>query len=348
MFSMTPAPLRTITRKLRKLQTDPVGILSHRVKAGRNRVHRWTRTLRRELIFRRPIYDVCHWLMNRAATRAYANGKGLPDVSALQQRVVDELKTRGISLVHFNDLFPDKKFSDLQELGERLLQRPGNQDRIRAIEGGAIPVDVSKFYLVRLVGRPPVFDHDDRFVELALSDGILGIVGAYLGMFSRVVGMDLWCNVPTGGPDRYSQSWHRDPEDKRLVKIFLYLRDVDRGAGPFFYIPGSHNDGPLGNLYPQTMPDSLYPASGEVEKRVAESQILTCTGRAGTLIFCDTTGLHKGGHPRSNLRVLFTAEYASNAAFLDPDNRDRYVIRGLRKDRLGPAAKYGISRVRAT
>ena len=44
-----------------------------------------------------------------------------------------------------------------------------------------------------------------------------------------------------------SQRWHRDYNDERLVKVFIYLTDVDEDTGPLEYVPGST----LGGEYAQ-------------------------------------------------------------------------------------------------
>ncbi|MGH7874351.1 MAG: phytanoyl-CoA dioxygenase family protein, partial [Candidatus Binatia bacterium] len=168
-------------------------------------------------------------------------------LNKVQARIVDDLIRNGISVIHFNDLFPSQRFSELQKLTEAYLRE--NNEKINAIQGGLRPGKAGKFYLVRLLGDEPVLDRQSPFVALSLSDEVLAVVCRYLGMFSRVIDMDLWCNVPTEGPDTYSQAWHRDPDDRKLVKTFLYLQDVGETTGPFCYIPGSHNGGPFSRTF---------------------------------------------------------------------------------------------------
>ena len=36
-----------------------------------------------------------------------------------------------------------------------------------------------------------------------------------------------------------------------------------------------------------------------------------CTGKMGSIIFCDTTGLHKGGYAISKPRIMYTSTYMS-------------------------------------
>jgi ectoine hydroxylase-related dioxygenase (phytanoyl-CoA dioxygenase family) len=154
--------------------------------------------------------------------------------------------------------------------------------------------------------------------------------------------MDYWCNIPTDGPGIYSQTWHRDSEDKRLVKLFLWMRDVTPETGPFYYIRGSHHYGPYGNFYPQTRLESQYPPKGAVDEKFPESERKMYTGEAGTLLLCDTSGLHKGGAPVSGKRLLFTSLFSTNAGW---NYGDRFRIAGLQKDMLKPAARYATGRL---
>jgi hypothetical protein len=110
-----------------------------------------------------------------------------------------------------------------------------------------------------------------------------------------------------------SQRWHRDPEEKRLMKFFVYLSDVDENAGPFTYVKGSaYKTKPYGKLFPQKLPMGIYPPDNSVEEMIDSSAIISATGVKGTVIFCDTAGLHRGGHARSKSRLLFTAFYPSS------------------------------------
>jgi Phytanoyl-CoA dioxygenase (PhyH) len=329
-------------RRLDSFQKAPLESLSRRIRASRQ-VYEWL-NLSRAMRFRWPVYDLSRWLSNSTARKLYRNERAHMELNAVQQQILDELRQEGISIIRFHDLFPSRNLSELQELAEKYLKRSINQDKINAIRTGIRPAKAGKFYLVRLLGDRPKLDQQDKFVEITLSDEVLRIVCAYLAMFSRIVDIDLWCNVPTDGPDTYSQAWHRDPDDRKLVKIFLYLRDIDSATGPFCYIPGTQNGGRFGKILPQTVDTSRYPPAGEVERKFLQSQIKYCTGEAGTLIFCDTTGLHRGGHPQSGLRLLYTSAYTTNpgANF----NGKRYSIGRLRSDILSAAAKYGIGHLK--
>lgn len=299
----------------------------------------------------RPIYDLTHYYFNREPKKLYRRQKRRMALCRLQQQVADELRQKGISTIHIADLIPGRKLGEYQELAESLVQRPANLIKIegieRSLEKSSKPKEqftaADKSYVVHLLGDKPVFDFNDKFTELALSPEILNIVCDYMGMLSRLVMMDLWYNIPTHGPQIYSQRWHRDPDDKREVKLFFYLRDVDEFSGPLHYVPQSHNQGRLAHVYAQTIPVSQYPPEGAVENELSNTSKMVCTGTAGTLVFCDTTGLHRGGDPTRGARLLFTAVYTTNASVQVITGKKLFSIRELKTDFPLSAAAYAIS-----
>jgi hypothetical protein len=69
---------------------------------------------------------------------------------------------------------------------------------------------------------------------------LLEIVAGYLGLWPRLPAIGAFLNFPTDEEAKESQLWHRDAEDRRLIKVFIYLNDVGSQNGPFCYIPKTH------------------------------------------------------------------------------------------------------------
>ena len=58
---------------------------------------------------------------------------------------------------------------------------------------------------------------------------LLDLANTYLGMWSKLEYVDLWYTPAADeGERKSSQRWHRDFNDRQLLKAFLYLSDVDR------------------------------------------------------------------------------------------------------------------------
>ena len=47
---------------------------------------------------------------------------------------------------------------------------------------------------------------------------------------------------------------------------------------------------------------------------IPREDVAVMVGKAGTLIFCDTTGLHRGGFAVEGHRLMYTSVYASSAS----------------------------------
>jgi hypothetical protein len=110
-----------------------------------------------------------------------------------------------------------------------------------------------------------------------------------------------------------SQRWHRDPEDDHIVKMFIYFSDVDEEAGPFEYVRDSAAGGKYGDVFPWGQ-GHRYPSAGELEAAVDADDRVTMTGPAGTVIFCDTAGFHRGGFARTRPRILMISTFLRDSA----------------------------------
>jgi hypothetical protein len=149
---------------------------------------------------------------------------------------------------------------------------------------------------------------------MGASPEILGVVNAYRGTLTRLHDFDHWYTVPNPDAGRSaSQRWHRDGWEDHIVKVFTYFNDVDAEAGPFEYVLGSPTGGRYGELWPWEDKE-VYPPDGEVEASVAAEDIRSMTGPARTIVFCDTSGFHRGGFARSRPRILSYHTYLSDEA----------------------------------
>jgi ectoine hydroxylase-related dioxygenase (phytanoyl-CoA dioxygenase family) len=287
------------------------------------------------------IYEALFYVGNRVPTRQYRQFEAQFERRPIEERVVRELREDGISLAKLDDLLPEPAFEQIRAWGEKLVAAPSNQERIKLIESGARPEARSgKYFLVRLLGDRPTLDFNDAGVRMSISAAMLRIISGYFGMFARLAELDVWYNMPTGGAPIMSQQWHRDPEDKRMIKAFLYLRDVDETTGPLSFVRGSHNSGSLKHVRPRNA--GMYPPLGFVEENFPKEQIRVCTGEAGTIAFADTTGFHKGGQPSKHARLLFNCMYTTNAAIPLVLKSPMYSITGSPNYPLEEMASYAV------
>ena len=154
----------------------------------------------------------------------------------------------------------------------------------------------------------------DPWLRIAASELMLDIVNSYREAWTWLYYVDNWFTVPYPSAEKRvaSQRWHRDPEDEHVVKVFVYLSDVDEDAGAFEYIRDSAPGGRYGELWPWEADGSFYPPQAELAQAVSSDDRLTLTGPAGTMIFADTSGFHRGGFARTKPRVLATFTYVGS------------------------------------
>lgn len=131
----------------------------------------------------------------------------------------------------------------------------------------------------------------DPFIRKALRGhtGCLNPVGFVLA--NKISFVDN--NAGSGG------GWHRDSLINHQFKAILYLSDVTASNGPFQYIRSSNTKRSLFNNFIKG--DSIFGkhrfSNNEIDnylKRLPERDLVTITGRKGTLLLVDTKGIHRG------------------------------------------------------
>jgi hypothetical protein len=239
-------------------------------------------------------------------------------LGGVQGRIVRDLQADGISVVHINDLFPDSDcWASLASSARAFAESREVRERTDSFQAGSSRGDeAGKEFLVRRFSTGATIPFDDPMVRFALASNVLDPINAYLGLMARIHYLDIWYTIPAGkdSPRTYSQNWHRDHEDKKQVKVFLYCSDVDGASGPLQYVRGSSlTCGRYGGLWSRR--SQLYPPADAFERVVDKQQIVTCEVPAGTLVFCDTTGFHRGGLATANPRLVMNWIYVTGAAY---------------------------------
>lgn len=142
---------------------------------------------------------------------------------------------------------------------------------------------------------PPtaILAHDEIF-HWGLSSRLLDIAEAYIGLPVAYDGLALIYTVANGRGGG-AREWHRDREDRKMIKVAVYCCDVEPGGGPLQVIsrpdPG------------QTDTNGYRYAGGSEEELTSRlgadyrDAVVTCTGAAGTVVFTDTARFFHRGQP---------------------------------------------------
>ena len=246
------------------------------------------------------------------------------------QTLVELLHRDGIAACRADDVLDERGMHCLHEATsevERLLD--GNDTA-----AGKCKSNPGKDYLTSLLGTE--FDLDSPFLRLAIHPFFLDIANGYLGLRSCLRAINVWVNRPTPSPPKESQLWHRDGDDRVILKVFIYLADVDFDNGPFWFIPGTH----VKRSWTAAAGEPARWTDEQMRASIADGRWKAYTGPARTTIFADTTGFHKGGKCDQRSRVLLTFQYVSAASSYPREFQLRSSIdmRGL-----DPLQRYALS-----
>lgn len=266
--------------------------------------------------------------------------------SPASRAAVHALREQGIATVHISELFPPEVFDELRRFAEERWRVREAEESFERRQQAAPAAAMSKnLYLVDLWDGAHVLDLNHPFLRWSLSNSLLAIVNGYLGMFSKFREFFLQVTIPTPRDiARFaSQRWHADPDDRRMVKVFLYLNDVDASAGPFTYIRGSQAGGKWRRLFPYAPKrKSRHPDPAFIHRMIPEEDIAVAIGKAGTIIFCDTSGIHRGGYATAEHRIMYTSVYTTRASFLP--TRFRYPPDFRKESCTTAQARYAVDR----
>jgi hypothetical protein len=281
-------------------------------------------------------------LSNRASRRRF--GQLRPQLDAVQGRILGELRTEGFSVVPFTELFADQAVWETLAADADAFVAETEEGLRREAAGEESGLRRStKSFLVRRHAWGASIPADDLWLRTALDARVLDLANAYLGLWSKLEYVDLWHTPPTDEPQRVSsQRWHRDFNDRLLLKAFVYLNDVGADSGPFEYVPRSFPGGELGSLWPWWPGYDGYPPDEEFARRMEGVRIETFTAPRGTLILCNTAGFHRGGYATGKARTLATWTYCSPAA-LEALSERNFTVAGGSLAELSPAAAFALA-----
>lgn len=141
-------------------------------------------------------------------------------------------------------------------------------------------------YLLALANHPVVLDVVSRYLRCRPT---LGYVAA-------------WWSYHTGAGAQHAEHFHRDVDDWKFVKLFVYLSDVHADNGPHIYVSRSA---------PSTRLRQIRRFSDdEVVAAFGQENVLRLLGRAGEGFLEDTFGIHKGQPVLRDRRLMFQAVYS--------------------------------------
>jgi hypothetical protein len=240
-------------------------------------------------------------------------------LSDFQKKVLNGIKQNGFYVTSLEEIYSNKScyegFSqNSDKIKKDLIERLSNNDESLFKRG--------KNFVARFIDKNTKFSFLKSTVDLVLDDFFYNISLHYLESIPKITNIDFWLNIPNSDSEKIgSQNWHKDYEDKSLLKVFIYLEDVTTLNGPFSFVKGSHEhpSKKIPKKLTRNFPDGIVVDEDTILKYFSQSDIIKFTGKKNTVIIVDTSGLHKGGFIEIGYRYLFTFTYTTFAG-ISPRN----------------------------
>jgi hypothetical protein len=281
---------------------------------------------------------------NRQSRRQFASRQ--PSLDDVQQGIVESLNSDGFIVLPLSDLLEEELAGAVLDQGASFVAETEDALAAEASGGSAAGLRrrAGKEFVVRAYSYEAVTLDvaQNAWLRACLSHRLLDVANAYLRMWAKLSYVDLWYTAPqpAGSERSASQLWHRDFDDKHLLKAFVYLVDVDDTAGPFEYVSGSQPGGRYASTWPWAPMTTGRISEDEVSSTVTADAVKTFTAPRGTLILCNTSGLHRGGFATEKPRALATATYCS-AASLKALSVRNFTLAG--NGVVDPVVQYAVS-----
>ena len=250
-----------------------------------------------------------------------ANLAALPALSALDAEIVAAIERDGVYITTLEALGlagSAEMLAATQRLGDDFTD-----EARKIVKGGT---DFTIVPPAAVAAQPAVF-------AWGLQERLLDIAEAYLRVPVAYDGVNIIYTVADGRAVATRQ-WHRDWEDRRMVKVAVYCNDVGAGGGPL-QILSRHDetqDDAAGYFYDPATPDELARLFGPEYAK----DVVSCTGPAGTVIFTDTARYFHRGQPAvtADRKAVFFSYFARTPRhpfFCERSGMTRGQIAGLAK-----------------
>jgi hypothetical protein len=255
------------------------------------------------------------------SSRLAAGLPQFPQSAQADPQILKGLRKDGFAFV--DSLITPTQIEEMKQwLADKPLYDRFNRTR-QAFKQNAIPrgTHVASYEDADVLSCPHV-------LEIANDPRVLSAVGAILGCKPTISNLTVWWSVGDGGDAQGAEFFHRDVDDWRFIKLFVYLTDVTEKTGPHMFVEGSHN-------VPLLLAIRRY-TDDQVRRAFPDARIRSYSSPAGTSFLENTFGLHKGMPVVDGRRLIFQVLYSMYPIgiyrydpldTLLPPGRDPYINR---------------------
>jgi len=211
-----------------------------------------------------------------------------PETPQIVRNIVRDLEQYGISITNLDHLsipHSDRFLRAAQNISQELKHK------------SRLPLHLGK-HTLNITDEQIM-----RYPELFLWGAdikLLQIIENYLKLPVAYDGLSYYYSIPDGresGP----RKWHRDKEDWRMIKIGVYINDVNEDGGPFECMTPNANEFINQTWRSKSLRRYKTAFHHEIEAILPEHMqgnwYKSCIGESGTVIFVDTARYYHRGRP---------------------------------------------------
>lgn len=239
--------------------------------------------------------DVAH----RRRTAAHRKELGPP--AEADRRLLEALEAEGCAV------------SDLDTLAlPSAAAMLAGADRLLAVMEEILPRTARGEH--RPLRAPQIFTATDlpEFQAFGAEPRLLAIAERYLGSAVTFQGVHVRRDFANDEPVT-TELWHKDLEDRRMLKVIVYLRDVTDAEGPFEYARKSAmSPASTARVHWLTAKNqSMGVTDAQMAEIVPRSEWRQCTGPRGATVLMDPVAMFHHGRPRTEDRSAAFFVYTS-------------------------------------
>jgi hypothetical protein len=158
---------------------------------------------------------------------------------------------------------------------------------------------------------------DPSLFMWGLSEDLLDLAECHIGLPPRYLGVEVKREIvgpAAGRRHKAVRRWHLDHEDRRILKVIVYLSDVDSRSAPFGYVDLPTSEAVLSRRHHAYAPARLDEV---VRAEVPPYKRIKVTGPRMTAIYVDTGRvLHRVFPPLESERYSVTFAFCSRSTHL--------------------------------
>ena len=236
---------------------------------------------------------------------------------------IENLKNNGLTELDFK--LSDDVVNELTAYMQTLKCHDPYRPQFGNFYDNNVPADTHTAHYERedLVNNPLI-------LKIANDPGVLKIAEEFLGSVPTISNINAWWSFGDKKQAEEAQNFHRDVDDYKFCKLFVYLTDVNENSGPHVYVKGSSKFSGLKKI-------RRY-SDQEIIGTFGSDNIVKLIRPKGSCFIVDTYGFHKGLLPKTGKRLLLQFQYSLHPILIEryapkiqPTSYNKYINRLLLK-----------------